>query len=467
MSGTATAEQFKIVSIEMTADRFAQQTPLKFAGDGVPNPIAVELNIFENITLPYLTGSLVLLDDGDLYRRLNIQGTERILVRYKPKDLTTGLSGNDTEVEKTFYIVNIKKATKHNDYTSVMFINLIEDIGYFDKIQTFSKSYSGKGEEIIEKIVREKLNRELDTQLMKETYQKPFRYIVPYESPLKACNTILSKITTENGAPYFLFSTVSDNKFILCDLESIVAEDAFNKDKPFIYSQKQTNDPDDNFLSQVYNAYNFDGSNLDDTLKLAQTGGVSVKYGYFNTSKSEEFDTTVNMYQKIQDLINRSALPNDQKNIQIDVAFRPDPSGGGDNITQYQPRYLYQVSSSPYPLSDNILGFSEEDTKSDYVLRVVKHGLLKHLTKNIFTLNLPGFTFNTSSKKTTVGRPIEITVFKNQVVDPNAGKTTNTVDEKRSGKYIILSKRHLFNITNESHIVSVEVGRVANPEVQR
>mgnify|MGYP006897433784 CR=1 FL=1 len=31
----------------MTADRFAQQTPLKFAGDGVPNPIAVELNIFE------------------------------------------------------------------------------------------------------------------------------------------------------------------------------------------------------------------------------------------------------------------------------------------------------------------------------------------------------------------------------------------------------------------------------------
>ena len=466
MSESTSAEQFKLVSIEMTADRFAQQTPLKFAGDGVPNPIAIEFNIFENITKPYLTGSLVLQDDGDLYRKLNIQGTEKITVRYKPRELSNGLSASDPEVKKTFYIANIKKAVKYNDYTSVLFINLIEDIGYFDKIQTFSKSYDGKGEQIIENIISDKFKRRVNKTLAKSSHQKPFRYIVPYQSPLDACGTVLSKMTTNMGSPYFLFSTVSNNNFVLSDLESIMSQDAFNKGKPYVYSQGQINSDATTFEDQIYAAHHFDTTNSEDTLRLAQSGAVAAKYGTFNTTTSQKHDTVIDMSDVINKMIASGSLPNDQKSVQIDTKFKPNPDGSPEVLNQFQARYIFDVSSSPYPLSKSYLGFSEEQQLVDYDLRIVRQALLKHLTKNVYLINLVGFVFNTNSDKTTVGRTIEIKVFKNEILEPGRGPA-DPADEKRSGKYIILSKRHMFNITNETHIVSIEVGRVSNPEVQK
>lgn len=466
MTNSTAAEQFKIISIEMTADRFAQAIPIKFAGEGVSSPIAVEFNIFENITKPYLTGSLVLQDDADIYRKFNLQGTERITVKYSPIDPNIGLSGADTAVEKSFYISNIKKSVKHNDYTSILFINLIEDIGYFDKIQMFSKTYNGKGEEIIEKIIQEKLKRNLDKTYMKESHQKPFRYIVPFISPLTACNNILAKMTTRDGAPYFLFSTVASNDFVLTDLESIMQRDSFNKETPYVYSQGEINNPDGNFKSQVFAAHHFDTTNSEDTLRLAQTGAIAAKYGFVNATTSKVHSDDVNMYSTIEKMIANGSLPPDQKTVQIDPLFKPDPSGSQELVTQYQSKYFYQVSTSPYPLSNNLLGYSEEYQTSDYNLRLIKNSLLKHLTKNVYTLNMAGFAFNTSSKNTTVGSPIEVKVFKNEIIEPGKAATEPT-DEKRSGKYMILSKRHMFNITNETHLVSIDVGRVTNPEVIR
>ena len=62
------AEQIDIIKVTLFSERFREGTVLHFAGIETDAPTALEINVYETLTLPYLTGSLVLQDDNDVYR---------------------------------------------------------------------------------------------------------------------------------------------------------------------------------------------------------------------------------------------------------------------------------------------------------------------------------------------------------------------------------------------------------------
>lgn len=462
MSETLAAEQFKILSIELTADRFAQQVPFILAAENKPGTIVAEFNIYENVTLPYLTANMILQDDQDLYRKLDLQGTERVKIRYKSK---ASDGGNTSHVEKNFVIVNIQADAKHNDYTSILMINMIEDIGYYDKVLSISKAYTGKGEEIIENIIRDNLNRGVDTSNVKASAQAPFKYLVPYLTPFNACKTILAKITTDLGMPYFLYSSVASDDLILIDFETAFSKEAFNSTKPFTFSQAGINSNQRSFEKQVFSISSYQSTYNEDTLKLARTGGVGASYTLINVTTGEDLMTDVVMKDKIDNAVASGGLPSDMPKVMIDDKFVPDPSKSNpDQLHTFTPNNYLHVTNSPFPFDQGFTGFSEESSISLYELRVAKNGFLRHLMKNIYQLNLPGHMFNSNSKQTIVGTPININIYKNDVISVDKSSTGSLIDEKKSGKYFMLAKRHAFNIINETHVVAVDVARVTNPE---
>ena len=106
------AEDFSVDRIYITSERIKQFIDIK--------NVAVELNIFENINMPYLTGSVLILDDNNIFNAIDFQGTERLNV-----ELSIPVDGAPT-ISKTFIMNRIEKVHKSNDKTSMLLFNLID-----------------------------------------------------------------------------------------------------------------------------------------------------------------------------------------------------------------------------------------------------------------------------------------------------------------------------------------------------
>lgn len=463
MTDVLTPDLFELETIELSSDRLP--LPIILAGSGESASVVSQLNIYENINRPYLTGNLIMVDDNDLYRIINLQGTERVKIRYKAKSLPGANTNSTDPIEKIFIVVNVASQVKTNDYSSVLLLNLIEDIGFYDQNLSISKAYTGTGEKIIEKIIKDKLNREVDMELMKNPYQGAFRYIVPYITPLQAARQVLKKITTKNGLPYFLFSTLASNDFILTDLESIFENRSFNYERPFVFDAANVHSTESSLSNEIYNIEKYRVVNSDDTLKLLQAGAIGNKYSNYNLTYGKKRDVDISMKNKLDTMINDRLFYNNLKKTIIDDKFMPDPSEKDTRtIDQHLPVYNYEISSSPYPL-DSYLGFSEEQQQAQYDLRMIRDSILKHMATNIYNIQVPSFAFNSPVKDVSIGRLIDIVVRRN-VIDHHNSQEQRKIDERRSGEFVMLTKRHLFDIIDNTHTISMEVGRPVNPEVE-
>jgi len=455
-NGIQSAEQFKVVRIIMDSEKFSR--PLVLAGSDRQTTVVVEFNVYENITSPFLTADMILQDDQDIYRVANLSGTERVTFEF-----TTPLD-DDQIISKTFVITSIDQSIKSNDYTNLLSFKLIEDIGFYDRVNRFSKSYEGKGEQIIQKIATDVFQKDVDVVNSKESFQKAFRYIVPNQSALESIRSVMYKMTTEFGMPYFFFSTLAGDNFVLTDLESIIASNAFNERKPFTYSQAVTNADVNDLAGKAVNISNFEGYNLEDSLMLSQKGAIGASYKNINVTSGEIYKSHVDMIARFQTLLDNDLIPRNYKQLLVDTLFVADPTNKDTRRLQdFNTQHFSEISSDPYPFDPGINAFGQEDYQSFNALRLIRNNFLHHLLKNIYRVYVPGLLFSYKNPKTTVGNQIDINVFRNQILQPGMG-LERAVDQSRSGKFIILAKRHIFNIVSDTHNVSLEVGRISNLE---
>ena len=173
------ADQVDIYKISIGSERFQDGKELFIAGSKNHTPIVAELNIYENIFMPYLTGTIVMIDDNNIVKDLGIKGTERLYVVFKsPK--------TDTQIEKTFVISSIRRQIKTNEQRSLLILELIEQHGYFNELELINKSYTGNSVEIAQKILEDNSTMKIEDR---SNYKIPemlngyMRYIVPWQTP--------------------------------------------------------------------------------------------------------------------------------------------------------------------------------------------------------------------------------------------------------------------------------------------
>lgn len=444
-------EEFRLEQVLLRSDRFEGDVNLK--------NISIEFNVFENIHYPYLTGSLIILDDNQLYDQLQIQGTERI-------DITISLGDRTDQIEKSFVITQVAKTFKTNDYSAVLQFDLIEDIGYLNNITKFSKMYDGKCERIIEKVVKDNIRRpiaNIDESIgyptFRESFQQRTRYLVPYITPFNVVQLMLDKMSTTHACPYYFYSTLVNNNLFLADLETILERNPFNQGNPFIFSQSQSNArSSQSFDQQSYSIYNVEQPNVDDTLLLAEMGGIYASYSVYNALSGETYQDQTNIFVTIDRLRDAGVIP-DGDVVPLDQQFIPDPTGiNPGNLINYPARFFDEVTGNTYPYSDEITNWTDE-SGPEFKLRAEKYSLEQLLLKNTQRITVPGFRFLVDDPQTSVGNQIELNIFKN---DP---ESENVLDPKRSGNFVMAAKRHTFNITEYKHLCTIECVRLTYPEV--
>tara|TARA_R110000803_G_scaffold49535_1_gene103091 strand:+ start:914 stop:2311 length:1398 start_codon:yes stop_codon:yes gene_type:complete len=462
MSGIFSPEQISIASIRIEAERFPQGQALSIAGYEVTGaPIAVEFNMYESMFKPYTTAALTIQDDADLYRLADISGVERVIIEFEAADFQGSL------IKKTYIIRNVEKSVKSNDYTNMINLSLVEDIKYYNDLNTISRAYTGTGEKILSDIIRDQFNRELVIEA-KDSFQKEFRFIVPYLTAFDAIKKILSKMSTELGMPYFLYSSIYSDDFILTDLETIIGKPAFNDRKPFTYSQAQANMASGDLEAKALSIINYSGRNLENTLALAKGGGIGSRSMFIDATSGQVSDNHINMFERLSVLVDNDLINPDHTVISIDNEFIADPSGiDRRTIGDFNTANFNMVTSSPYPelvdgegqtVSNSVLGFNEDDRLGFSSLRLIKEHFISNLVKNVYNIFVPGLVFSYKNNNTSVGNVIQIEIMKNNV-ETNEIELT---DSKRSGNFLMLSKAHIFNIQSDTHNVSIDISRITN-----
>lgn len=432
-------KRIKVVSVVIDSNRLTKSIDI--------TSMVSEINIFENLFKPYLTGNMLWTDDADLQRIGNLGGTEIVKFTYK-----SILSGET--FTKNFVIATIK-STKINDNVSQLSCTLIEQIGYLNDVMKISKSYKGTGEEIIKKIVHDNLLTEVEV-LADASVQSEFKYIFPYITPFDGIDVILKKITTDSGLPYFLYSSLTRDKLVLTDLGTILRDEPFNP-KALAYSQGATNNAD--IQEQLFSLETFEEAMMNEsTLNMATSGGIGARYNLINATSGEVQTAHIDVTAVVQRLMDMNILKD--PNPLVDLLFTPNEEDGR-TLPEFDSVVFSQVAAETYPES-GYGGLTEEATTPQYFLRIIRAGMLNHLTKNRYKVTGPG-AIMTAADSSTVGNKVKIHVLNNAF----GAIGSRSVDQKKSGEFIITAKRYSINVQQNEHTYGLEVCRMSTEEVIR
>lgn len=406
--------------------------------------IIFQVDIFENIERPFLSGQIILSDNTGIYDKfLDIKGTERLLLQFSNPETTN-------VIEKRFVIRKVHSSTKTAERSESIILNIVDETYYIDTVLQFSKAFKGTPDVIIKNILKDQLNVELISPLI-GPYQGSMKVVVPYMTPLKAAKWITNRASTEHGFPYYLYATLFDSKLTLKSLEEMFTQDYWNTEYDFQYSQAR-NERETNLVHprNLYNINDFKQNNTEDTLLLMERGSIGSSYNVIDLTTGVSDTFRFNSDQLFKDVIFGNKLLG--KDTDKMLGLLDDTSVFGDDNFKLSDRngqnYDRVVMVNTY---NDIGNYYTGTFRLDATSKAIKNIIVKSSAK----ISVGGYIFFSGSENRTIGSKINIDFPNNRSDIEYQNK-----DLKRSGEYVIHSCRHSF--IQERHIIDATIVKLGN-----
>ena len=442
---------FLLKSVLLVSERLTESVEL--------NRIVTDVEVFEHIEKPYLTGRIMLIDDSSFYENADIQGTERI-------QLTIVSSEEDsTPIVKTFFVAKVEKIQKVQDNAQTLMIHLVEDIFYLSSLKNVNRHYTGSRSNIIGKIAQNFLNKRV---FLTGKDKSVIEVIVPNLHPLEAMMWLNKKAVSSRGYPFYLYSTFVGDELRMENLGDILQRPALNAgedDAAFSISSLKAQDTM-NVTAQRRIIENHQINSQENLLDLIRKGLISSKFEYIDTltedTRSIDYNSRTSLFKN---LLNDGVLNEKQKNPQVDFAELIEDK----TIDKFRPlTCTYIGGSMAFRDSDTAEGFTpftynawnnsygEYKTAADYKLNVISSTMDAILKKNPLIINLNGLEFIKGDAHRTIGNNISI------AVQSTHDQADDKVDRKKSGDYLIYSVRHMFKKTVDKYDVVMNCVKIGN-----
>ena len=442
---------FLLSSVLLVSERLTESVEL--------NRIVTDVEIFEHIEKPYLTGRIMVIDDSNFYENADIQGSERIQITIESTE------EDSTPITKTFFVSKVEKIQKVQDNAQTLMIHLVEDVFYISSLKNINRHYTGSRSNIIGKIAQNFLNKKV---FLTGKDRSVIEVIVPNMHPLEAMMWLNKKAASARGYPFYLYSTLVGSDFRMENLGDILLRPALNAgqdDAAFTISSVKAQDTV-NVTVQRRVIENHNMSSQENLLDLIRKGLISSKFEYIDTltenTKSFNYNSRKDVFAK---LIHDGILSDAQPNPSIDYAELID-----DKLieTYKSVKSTYVGGSMAYRDSDTAEGFTpftynawnnsygEYKTGADYKLNVISATMDAILKKNPFTISLNGLEFIKGDAHRTIGNNILIQV------QATHDKADDAIDRKKSGSYLIYSVRHMFKKTVDKYDVSMNCVKIGS-----
>ena len=413
----------------ITSQRFPDQS------FDVSNTVA-EFNMYESVKNPYITGQMAILDDNGLMNAIQFKGTETLTITLRD-------GNNVEEINKTFIITEIADTVRLNDNSEMFTLTLVEPHFFYSKANPVSRTYRGKPESIISSIVTDGLiSKSMTRKYITSPSQDIMKLTLPYIEPLAAVELLRDRMTTSEGFPFVLYSTLRSDALVMDNLGDILNKPAWNESHPFVYSQAAAM-ATDSPLHKLLSIEKFVRPNADDMLTTLMDGAVGSRFSVFDTT----YGLTVHASHHDIDETLRPLLKDSSTEQSIfDNTF--DVNGNGLNTISS--RNIFQITSSQ--TYDDAYGFTEEDKDPAlHRTKIQAYAIAAAMDKNLMVVQLPGPLFLAADDRT-VGARIRIDIHTSATLDPDS------LDTAKSGTYMIIAMRHIF--ADGKHSVSASVSKL-------
>ena len=442
-------------------------------------PMIVDIDIYEHLDKPYLTGVMSVLDNVDLFGSLNINGATKINMKLR-LNIAVGEEGGEKftplPVERTFYIDSIMSSMKYQEKGEVQVIHLIEDHAYKSNQMNVNEAYAGTSTRMITRLMKE-----LDSERMVFSTEKDdgiMKVIIPNLSPIDAMIWIKNRSVTAEGYPMYLFTTFSGLKTLnFFDLKTMLESEVMNPKQAFTFSSANISvkkDGNQNFsVPQRRVILNYEYKNTEDLYSLMSKGlmlPTTIKYintANVNNAKEDLFFDPKDAIDRLNPEVIKGVPNYDPylKDSYIDQIKSQNLKTSTAQVVSSDAFKTARVSVNEFTgdisLADEeqLNGYSEHGKQGEaggYKNQMIARTLDALMKMNPLVLTVNGADFLSGTNSTTIGNKIRVKFPRN--VDNRESEFQ--FDPKKSGDYLIYSARHSFR--GDSYTVNLTGMKLSN-----
>jgi hypothetical protein len=393
-----------------------------------------EINIFDSLLTPVMTGNIMIRDANGLSSRLIFDGSEAILMNIA-KDKNSDIA----VFKKSFRVYKQSQRKNETPSSEIFVLNFVSDELMYSDQQKINQSYTLTYTEIIQKILLDylKISNNNSGGVFDVSYG--IRNVaIPNLRPLEAIEWCAKRAVDINQAPNFLFyqNTLGYNFATLSNL--------LTKPDLLDVNFETKNQPKSNPISEMSSARSLE--------VIGQTDGIDKARSGINAGKFVGFDPVTGTISKKE--ISFSDVYSSMKHANESPTMSAIPNRDGKDSTQmFDSKQTVSFFSSSKNFSSYIkendpTSLSKQDNTENYIFQ--RKSILSNLMAKRVKLTMPG-NFNLTSG------------FNINLIAPNFGKREkggDNEDETLSGKYLIVATRHI--IGYEKHETIMEVASTSS-----
>tara|TARA_Y100000022_G_C13205127_1_gene354661 strand:- start:158 stop:1144 length:987 start_codon:yes stop_codon:yes gene_type:complete len=301
-------------------------------------------------------------------------------------------------------------------------------------LQNISRCYKGSPSSMIQKILVQYLNKEV--AILGEDTRNNLKVIIPNLNPIEACMWLKNKVTTRNGSPFYFFSAMGLDNLVLKSLEEMLTQTPINLELPFIYAPSLNVNVDE--FSKFYTIDGFNIAGTEDLLTLIRDGFVGADYQFYDTSTGLPTPVKFDVENVFRNLSTDVGLGGANARFVYGTEYKYNDK----KISTYDSKVVTQISSNgSYKDDTSFNSYNQELNEGDHRKKINAAALQNFLGKSPMEINVRAREFLTGDGNYTIGKTIRIVFLDNSEED----QVELTLDNKKSGDYIICSARHTFS----------------------
>ena len=401
----------------------------------------LEINLYEDITKPYITGTLLVLDDFGYLNNIRPRGTERLYLEISTQE-------RESTIARTFVIDGVQQINYDNERRRILTLSICDEMVYFSALKKVEKSYTDAPWVILMKIMREYLGVDcLPVFGDERSSDKAIKVIIPGLSPLQSIEWLRDRCTTSVGLPMYCYAKPYFSKPFLTDLHQILDNNVVNIGKDFTMSRTgaaadpQNQFDGDNIGTQIMDA-NF--VNLQDNMKQILNGAISGTHTMIDTSNALRRETVFSMRDLIRNIYNKQ-IPLGRFQSIFDPLVEDD---------RWLSSQVDQIHSSGTYVDE--YGYYDSIDNGDNYRRMACRAINSSMQRNVINIVIPG-EYCMSSRSGVGDR------FNLRFINSSQGgvQFRDRYDKVLSGEYIALQMKHVFN-TSGSHGIHAKLTKLSD-----
>jgi hypothetical protein len=400
------------------------------AGDLDISGLFEELNIFDNLLNPCMSGSILIRDAIGLSEKFMFDGSEILKVK-----INKSVDSDVAQIDKLFRIYKQSNRQITNMSSETYILHFISDEYIFSEQQTINQGYNETYSTIARQIMEYQLNLSVNRDLgLIEESTGLKKLIIPNLKPIEAIEWCARRAVDVNGSPNFVFfeNKLGYNFATLSTLMTMQSIGTIN------FSPKNLMT---NITDEIWGARDVKVISQYDFIQNTRSGVYAGKFiGFDPVSRSiGEMNVSFNN--------NYEAMSHANKTKNLAVITNKD---GKTNTQMFNSkRTLYNYSSArsavPFVKDNDPTSLSVENDTYRYVMQ--RQAIFEHLYSQRVRVVLPG-NFNITS-----GLNVNLNIPKRAERNPN-DSLIDQLDKSLYGKYLIVATRHI--ITFDKHEVVFE-----------